>query len=508
MPEAGPSDNILIVTLAPPTPPVFAPATTDRIARVLAAIFPPPHADFFTLHPAERHLYRSDGLTLAAATPAAVVFPQTTDQAARVITALAAEGIAVVCRGAGTGLAGGVAPLNEAVLISTARMNRVLSVDAPNRVAHVQAGVRNTQLTESLAASPATSWLHFAPDPSSQRTATIGGNAATNAGGVHTLKDFTTSNHVLGIEMVLPDGTVLTTGGQSGASQNSPFDLTGLLCGSEGTLGLITSLWVRLSARPTHFRTAVAAFADSQAACCAVSAIIGSGMMPAALEMMDGVMIDVIRNHGGLLLPAAAALLLLELDGPPELTAHDMAAARTLMSGPALLSWEESDDPATRQKLWKARKNAFGAIGHISRSYCTQDACVPRSALAEVLAFIHETGRRYGLQIPNVFHAGDGNIHPIFLFDDREPEQVTRALSAAADILKFCVSLGGTLTGEHGIGLEKVHLMAFQFDAESLEALNDVKWAFDPSAAFNRGKLLPDSRVTVTLASPGRNVAQ
>jgi glycolate oxidase len=459
--------------------------------------------------PAELFVYESDGFTIAKARPAAVVFPTSTDHVVAIVKVLARHDVQIVPRGSGTGLAGGCVAFENGVIVSTTRMNRILSIDLENRVAHVEAGVRNTQLSEATALLPGGLGFHFAPDPSSQRASTIGGNAATNAGGIHTLKDFVSSNHVLGLEMVLPDGSVLETGATSGAYESGTFDLPGLICGSEGTFGIITRLWVRLVPRASGFRTVVGIFRDSAGACEAVSEVIATGMLPAAMEMLDGRMVKVIEDAYHFGFPAdAQALVLTEIDGIEPLLDGQMREIAEIYQRHGAASVEMSADPATRAKLWKARKSAFGAIGRISRSYCTQDACVPRSMLARVLARIGEIGREHGLDINNVFHAGDGNVHPIFLYDEADESQVQNTLHAAEKVLKYCIDVGGTLTGEHGVGVEKLHLMPYLFDEPTMRQFQSVKQAFDPEERINAGKLLPSDKIKVTLLKPGRNVPQ
>jgi len=351
--------------------------------------------------------------------------------------------------------------------------------------------------------------LHFAPDPSSQRAATIGGNAATNAGGIHTLKDFVTSNHVLGIEMVLADGSVIVSGATNGCYEAGPFDLPGLICGSEGTLGLITQLWVRLVPKTTSFRTAVAVFHSTADACNTVSEIIAAGLLPSAMEMMDGKMIKIVEDAFHFGFPSTAqALVLIEIDGIEALLDAQLDDVVAICRRNHADSVEQSRDPARRAALWKARKGAFGAIGRISHSYCTQDACVPRSMLAQVLEQIDQIGREFGLIITNVFHAGDGNIHPIFMYDERDPVAVQNVLHAAERVLQYCIDIGGTTTGEHGVGVEKLHLMPYQFDRATMNQFACIKEAFDPDERINAGKLIPSDKIKVTLLKPGRKAPQ
>jgi glycolate oxidase len=506
--------------------------------------------------PAELFVYESDGFTIAHARPAAVVFPTTTEQVVRIIGALVRHGAQVVPRGSGTGLAGGCVAYDLGVVVSTARMNRILTIDLENRVAHVEAGVRNLALSDAVAAlpldvavvspvgsdpTPQTSPArdpegaragerprasgggytgrgggmanpyHFSPDPSSQRASTIGGNASTNAGGIHVLKDFVTSSHILGMEMVLADGSVIEVGGRNGCYEGGEggFDLPGLICGHEGTFGIITRLWVRLVPKATSFRTMVAVFNTTAEACNTVSDVIASGALPAAMEMMDGTMIRIVEDafHFGFP-PTAQALVLIEIDGIDALLDAQLEDIVRLCKKNNAASVELSKDPDRRAALWKARKGAFGAIGRVSHSYCTQDACVPRSKLAEVLARIDEIGKEFGIPITNVFHAGDGNVHPIFMYDERDPVQVQQTLLAAEKVLKYCVDVGGTVTGEHGVGVEKLHIMAYQFDRATMGQFQRVKFAFDPDERINAGKLLPSEKVVVTLLKPGRHVPQ
>jgi glycolate oxidase len=459
--------------------------------------------------PSELLVYESDGFTIAKSRPGAVVFPKTTAEVCQVVKLLARHDVQIVPRGSGTGLAGGCVGFDQGVIVSTARMNKILKIDVDNRAAQVQAGVRNTQLSEAVAALPGGVGLHFAPDPSSQRASTIGGNAATNAGGIHTLKDFVSSNHVFGVEMVLADGTVLQTGGENGCCERGPFDLPGLICGSEGTLGIITALWVRVAPRPLAFRTIVGVFATSADASSVVAEVIATGLLPAAMEMMDGQMIRVVENAFAFGLPAnAEALLLTEIDGIDELLDEQAARIVQIHRKNDAITVEASADPQRREYLWKVRKNAFGAIGRISQSYCTQDACVPRSKLVEVLKRIDEIGREFNMKITNVFHAGDGNVHPIFLYDDRDEERVQNTLRAAKKVLEFCVNVGGTITGEHGVGVEKIHLMPYLFDQPTMNCFAKIKSAFDPGEGINAGKMIPSDKVVVRLLKPGRKVPQ
>lgn len=482
--------------------------SSSALIAGLQALLP---ADRVLTDPAELFVYESDGFTIAHNRPAAVVFPITTQEVVAVVKLLVEHDAQIVPRGTGTGLAGGCVAYNQGVVVSTAKMNRVLRIDLENRVAHVEAGCRNLALSDAVAAVKSTSVnpYHFAPDPSSQRASSVGGNASTNAGGIHTLKDFVTSNHILGFEMVLADGSVIEVGAKNGCYEQGPFDLPGLICGHEGTFGIITRLWVRLVPKAMSFRTMVAVFNTTSDACNAVSEVIAQGVLPAAMEMMDGTMIRLVEEafHFGFP-PTAQALVLIEIDGIEALLDQQLDDIVKVCQKHNAASTELSKDPERRAALWKARKGAFGAIGRVSQSYCTQDACVPRSMLAEVLSRISEIGKAHGISITNVFHAGDGNVHPIFMYDERDETQVQNVLEAAEEALKYCIDLGGTVTGEHGVGVEKLHLMPYQFDRPTMEQFQRVKEAFDPGERINAGKLLPSEKVKVELLKPGRKVPQ
>jgi glycolate oxidase len=479
--------------------PVAAPAD---LVDELSAILPPGGV---LTDPAGLFVYESDGFTVAKARPFAVVFPTNTDQVVAIAKLLAARDVQIVPRGSGTGLAGGCVAFENGVVVSTTRMNRILKIDLDNRVAHVEAGVRNTQLSDAVSLLPNGSAWHFSPDPSSQRASTLGGNAATNAGGIHVLKDFVTSNHVLGMELVLADGTVVEIGARNGCYECNSFDLPGLVCGSEGTFGIITKLWVRLTPKATSYRTIVAMFSSTADACNAISEVIAAGVLPAAMEMMDGSMVKIVEDafHVGFP-PEAQALILTEIDGIEPLLDGQMRFLEDIFRRHNAFKVEGSADPDKRAKLWKARKSAFGAIGRISPSYCTQDACVPRSMLAPVLARIDEIGKEFGLQITNVFHAGDGNVHPIFMYDDRDERQVMNMLHCAERVLQYCIDVGGTLTGEHGVGVEKISLMPYLFDKPTMDQFARVKLAFDPGDRINAGKLIPSvsGKVQVEIMKP------
>jgi glycolate oxidase len=452
--------------------------------------------------PAELLVYECDGYTLEKSVPAAVVLPRSTDEVAAVVRELAGRSIPFVPRGAGTSLAGGTAAPPGAVVIGLARMKRILAVDPVNRFAVVEAGCVNLALSRAVAGDG----LLYAPDPSSQAACTIGGNVAANSGGPHTLKYGVTVNHVLGLRLVLPDGTITTLGGALGDGPGADgYDLVGLVVGHEGTFGIVTEVTVRLIPVAPAVRTFLAAFDSVAAACRAVSGTIAAGIVPAALEMMDQVIVRAVEEafHVGLPLDAGAVLLI-EIDGLAagfdELEGRITAVCREA----GMRSFRTARDEGERQGLWKARKRAFGAIGRLAPNYCTQDGVVPRSRLPEVLARIEAIGARHGLVIPNVFHAGDGNLHPILLYDEREPDQVARVLAASHEILEACLDLGGSVTGEHGIGIEKISLLARQFTPHDLATMRRVRAVFDPELRANPNKIFASGSGCGEGRRPGR----
>jgi glycolate oxidase len=458
--------------------------------------------------PSELMAYECDGFPIAKAVPSAVVFAMSVEQVSACVAALGRHGVQIVPRGNGTGLTGACVGFADGVVLVVNRMKRILEVDLAGRWACVEAGVRNQQLTDHVNALPGGEHLYYAPDPSSQKASTIGGNAATNAGGLHTLKYGVTVNHVLGLEMVLADGSVVRTR-TGGLADGFGPDLPGVICGSEGTFGVITKVWVRLTPKPTAFRTIVGIFDSSRGACQSVADTIARGIVPAAMELLDGEMVMVVEQafHYGFPMDAAA-LLLTELDGVEATLDEQMRQVEAIFRHNGARDVQCSADPKKRADLWAARKKAFGAIGRISPSYCTQDACVPRSMLPEVIETVGRIGAKYGLRIPNVFHAGDGNVHPILLFDENDPRQVRNVMHASHELLEYCVSIGGTITGEHGVGVEKLPLMSKMFDATTMAFFARLKSVFDPQERINSGKLIPSDKVRVDLLKPAAaNVA-
>jgi glycolate oxidase len=420
--------------------------------------------------------------------PDLVALPRSTADVQLLVREAQAAGVPIVARGAGTGISGGAVPRKGGLIISMARMNRVLEIDADNRCAVVQPGVVNLDLSKS--AEPY--GLFFAPDPSSQKASTIGGNVANNAGGPHCLSLGVTVNHVLGVVLVLHDGSVLRVGGKS--PDRPGLDLTGLFVGSEGTLGVITEVTVRLLPLPEAVRTTLALFASVEAASQAVSDLIGRGILPSALEMMDKLAISAIEAafHAGYP-PEAGAVLLVEVDGLLQQVEAQAQVVDTVCRDAGALEIRLAATEDQRARLWAARKGAASAMGRIAPNYYLHDAVVPRTLLPRILSQVVEIGRRYDLPIANLFHAGDGNLHPMILFDVREPGILDRVMAAGREILSRCVEAGGTITGEHGVGLEKQSFMPLVFSEDDLDVMARVRAAIDPSGMLNPGKVLPSA---------------
>ncbi|MEU8271926.1 FAD-linked oxidase C-terminal domain-containing protein [Sphaerisporangium sp. NPDC049002] len=437
--------------------------------------------------PVRLRTYECDGLTYHRATPAIVVLPETTEQVAAVVRACDRTGTPFVARGSGTGLSGGALPRSDGVLIVTSRMRRILAIDIENRRAVVEPGVTNLAITE--AARPY--GYYYAPDPSSQQVCSIGGNVAENSGGAHCLKYGFTVNHVLAIELVTPDGEIVELD-----AMDPGYDLLGAFIGSEGTLGIATKITVRLSRAPEAVTTLLAAFTDVESGGQAVSAIIGAGIVPAAIEMMDALAIEAAEAAVRCGYPAGAgAVLIVELDGPGAEVAHQFARVDRICRESGAFELRVADDPAERAAIWKGRRSAFAAVGRISPAYLVQDGVVPRTALPGVLAGIEELSARYGIRVANVFHAGDGNLHPLVLFDDAEEGAGERAERVSSEILDLCISHGGSITGEHGVGVDKSRYMPKMFTPEDLDTMQLVRCAFDPKGLSNPGKIFPTPRL-------------
>lgn len=451
-------------------------------------------------------VFECDGYIVEKKQPDLVVFPTTTEQVVAIVKLCNEYQVPFVPRGAGTSLAGGCLPVGGGVMIALTRMNRILEINLRDRYAIVEPGLVNIHLTQRLKGTG----YHYAPDPSSQGACTIGGNFATNSGGPHTLKYGVTVNHILGVEMVLPDGTLLNLGG---TVEDLPgYDLTGLFVGSEGTLGVCTKIIVRLSRDPAAYRTMLAIFETVDDASQTISAIIGAGIVPAALEMMDQGIVQGLEQafHFGFPLDAGAVLLI-EVDGLEVGVTEEAERIIDLCKSNGAREVRRADTPEQRALLWKCRKQAFGAVGRLSASYCTQDGVVPRTKLPEMLRFIYDVGSRYQIRVLNVFHAGDGNLHPILLFDERNQEQVQRVMHASDEILSKCIELGGSVTGEHGIGVEKISFMDKLFTPDDLAVMRDIRGCFNPLQNCSPGKLLPTSagcgNEYIPKAAPGRRAA-
>ena len=436
----------------------------------------------------ERVTYARDGLPTHRRVPGVVVLPGSRDEVVAVVRLLAALGVPFVPRGAGTGLSGGALADDDAVLMVLTRLNRILALDPKNRIAVVEPGVVNVRL--SAAAAP--HGLYYSPDPSSQTACTIGGNVAENAGGPHCLKYGVTATHVLGLEVVLADGQVVELGSPGGEPWGP--DLVGLFVGSEGNFGIATRIRVRLLPVPRAIRTLLADFNALRTAGEAVSAVIASGIVPAALEMMDQSCINAVEDsvYAAGYPRDAAAVLLVELDGSrEEAVAADADTIAGILRAHGARSVLSAADAKQRERLWQGRKKAFGAMGRLSRDLVVQDAVVPRSSLPDVLEAIGRIAAAYGLTVSNVFHAGDGNLHPNISFDGRVPGLRARVDQASGEIMGVCIAAGGTITGEHGIGLDKLRYMPLIFDGDALAAMRAVRLVFDPLERVNPGKVVP-----------------
>jgi glycolate oxidase len=432
--------------------------------------------------------YEADALTLDHAAPDVVVLPRSTDEVAAIVRWARARGLPVTARGAGTGLAGGSTPLFGGIVLSLNRMDRVLRVDGERLFAWVQPGVVNLELSNRAAPLG----LYYAPDPSSQQVSTIGGNVATNSGGPHCLKYGVTFNHVLGCVTVLADGTAVTLGGE--ACDAPDFDLAAVVTGSEGTLGILTEICVRLLPRPEAAKTMLFDFVEVEDACRAVSEIIAAGMIPAAMEIMDRHTIGVVEAwiRAGLPLDAGAVLLI-EVDGPAVSLPGQVERIVAIARRHHARSTHVARDEGERASLWRGRKSAFGAYGRLNLGFYIMDGVVPRTRLAEALRAIYRIAAERGLETGNVFHAGDGNLHPHVLFEMDDPTSQQRALEASEEILRLCLRLGGTISGEHGIGIEKRRMMREMYSPEDLAMMERVRAAFDPDRRLNPGKVLPSA---------------
>jgi glycolate oxidase len=445
--------------------------------------------------------YECDGLAQYAVIPAIVVLPASADEVVGSVRACHAAQVPFVARGSGTGLSGGALPVADGVLIVTSRLRRIESVDLANLQAVAQPGVINLQVTNAVAGQG----YYYAPDPSSQQICSIGGNVAENSGGAHCLKYGFTTNHVLAADVVLPDGEQVALGG---AAVDPPgYDLLGAFVGSEGTLGIATRVTVKLTRTPEMVQTLLAGFAGVDEAGAAVSAVIAAGVVPAAIEMMDALAIEAAEAATRCDYPTGAgAVLIIELDGPAAEVAHQFDQVRGMCEQAGAFDVRVAADDAERAAIWKGRKSAFASVGRISPAYYVQDGVIPRTALPEVLGEIADLAERHNVRIANVFHAGDGNLHPLVLFDNAVPSEQERAAGVAAAILSICLDHGGSITGEHGVGHDKAAYMAQMFTADDLDTMHRLRCAFDPAGRCNPGKAFPTPRLCGEVPGPRAGV--
>ena len=471
------------MTVAMPAPDQSVLARRDRIVAGLRAIVP---GEGVIAAEREMRPYESDGLTAYRQLPMVVVLPETTEQVSRVLAFCHAERIKVVPRGAGTSLSGGALPLEDGVLLGMAKFNRIREIDFANRVAVVEPGVTNLAVTQAVEQAG----FYYAPDPSSQIACTIGGNVAENSGGVHCLKYGMTTNNLLGCELVLMTGEVIRIGGKH--LDAGGYDLLGVITGSEGLLGVVTEITVRILKKPECARAVLVGFCSSEDAGECVSKIIGAGIIPAGMEMMDAPAIHAVEQfvHAGYPLDVEA-LLIVEVDGPQAEADHLVARVETIAKACRAVTCRVSSSEEERLLFWAGRKAAFPAVGRISPDYYCMDGTIPRARLPQVLNRMRELSQAYGLRVANVFHAGDGNLHPLILYDANKPGELERTEAFGAEILKLCVEVGGVLTGEHGVGVEKRDLMPAMFTEADLAQQQRLKCAFDDRGLLNPGKVFP-----------------
>ncbi|HLZ83632.1 MAG TPA: FAD-linked oxidase C-terminal domain-containing protein [Caulobacteraceae bacterium] len=463
--------------------PTFAPVDRGRLIAALGEVLP---ASALVTKTEGMRVYESDGLAAYRGLPAVVALPRDKAEVRAVLKTCARLGVPVVARGAGTGLSGGALPSPGCVLLSLSRMSRILAIDPDARTARVQPGVRNLAISEAAAPYG----LFYAPDPSSQLACSIGGNVAENAGGVHCLKYGLTVHNLQAMEIVTLDGEILTLGGE--APDAPGFDLMALMTGSEGLLAVVTEITVRLLPTPSHAQVMLAAFADVRHGGEAVAAIIAAGIIPAGLEMMDRLALTAAEAHTHAGYPTdAAAMLLCELDGDERDIAEELARVAAICETAGATQVRVARDDAERRLFWAGRKGAFPAMGRLAPDYYCIDGTIPRRRLPDVLEAIERLSAEHGLAVANVFHAGDGNLHPLILYDANEDDGIERAEALGGAILELCVAVGGTITGEHGVGREKINQMCGQFAAAEIETFFAIKAAFDPAGLLNPGKAIP-----------------
>ncbi|MCL5994951.1 MAG: FAD-binding protein [Chloroflexi bacterium] len=457
----------------------------DALTDALTGLYP---AERLLRQPGELAPYESDALTAFRVRPVAVVIPETQSEVIATVRLCHQHEVPFVARGSGTSLSGGSLPVKDGIVIALNRLNRIVKLDPRERIAVVEPGVINLDI--SKAAAPYD--LHYAPDPSSQQICTIGGNVAFNSGGAHCLKYGMTSNHILGIKAVLPDGEVVQLGGES--TEGVGPDLVGLFVGSEGLFGIALEVTVRLLPRPQQYHTLLAAYQTLEAAGEAVTHVVASGLLPGALEIMDRLAIQAAEAAVHPNYPnGAEAVLIVELEGEPEQVAEETKRLEQVIAASGAYDVRVAQDAADRQRIWKGRKSAFSAVGRLSPDYIVQDGVVPRSRLGEALAEIRRLGEHYGIRVANVFHAGDGNLHPLILYDGREAGALERAEKLAGEILQLCIRFGGSITGEHGVAMEKRDYLPHMYSQIDMDVMWQLRCSMDPGQIANRGKMFPSS---------------
>lgn len=467
----------------------------DALTKILAP-------DRVLFGPSVERAYDCDAYTVDRSAPQVVVLPESTEEVQKVVRWCLENGSPFTPRGAGTGLSGGALAAKGGVIISTKRLTQILEIDIENRCLRAQSGIPNKRISDAVAEHR----LHFAPDPSSQTVSTLGGNIAENSGGPHTLKYGVTVQHILGLTMVDPSGEIVEFGGKVAGAPG--FDFVGLVVGAEGTLGIVTEAWVKLTPLPNAVKTALAAFSDVRGATQTVADLIATGVIPAALEMMDRGILKALRAAFNLQYPDGTdALLLIECDGECEDVEREIAAAEATCRKNGAIDFQIAQNESERQKLWTARKKGIGAMGRLAPSIVTHDGVIPRSKLPEMLDFCYRVAEEHRVGIANLFHAGDGNLHPCFYFDDRDPEQIKRVIEAGEVIMKKCIELGGSLSGEHGIGVEKMDLMPLMFSPEDLEFQAQAKRIFNEGELCNPCKVIPNQKGCIEHQRRWRGVA-
>ncbi len=468
----------------------------DQIARELAKIV---GEDGVVIDPDELRVYETDGLTVFKAKPDIVVLPDLAEQVARVVRVCCREKIPFVARGAGTGLSGGALPLDGGVLIGLNRLNRIVEIDTENQRAVVEPGMVNVWLTNAL--SPR--GYYYSPDPASQTACSIGGNVAENSGGPRTPKYGVTTNHVLGLEVVLPNGEFVQLGGRT--LDTPGYDLTGVFVGSEGTFGIVTKVTARIMRKPEAVKTLMCVFESVEEASNTVSEIVARGIIPAAVELMDNLSIQAVEKGVAAGYPLdAGAVLLVELDGPKDEVDALVDPINEVCRDNHVREVRVAKDDDERLLLWKGRKSAFAAMGQLSPDYYVMDTVIPRSKLPQIMEFIGKLSEKYSLRVANVFHAGDGNLHPLMLYDSRNEGQLHEAEEMGAQIIKACIEMGGSLTGEHGIGVEKRDFMPLMYSDDDLEAMQKVKRVFNPDGLLNPGKVFPTAKTSAGVGPVGQ----